>query len=214
MRDQLVATGDATLDAFLLLARGVRHPQRKLEDAESALDEAQRRDREHNGFHGTAEARQRAERSYGKAKQAITDARRAEDQAERTAQAAALPRLFALANAEVEAMWNDFYGRRDPQRYRDDKGMPDDDTLWCDLEPGAEVHIRYATTGQVMVWQFVELGEEHPENEELRIARYVESSRWRAVPDLVELAVHPEDLVGLHARSDQMTIIQPRKEQV
>jgi len=214
MRDQLVATGDATMDAYLLLARGMRHPQRLIEDAEHALDEAQRRDQEHHGFHGTAEARQRAEKRYDEAKQALSSARRAEDRAAAAAKASA-PHLIDLAAAEVEAMWTDYYAPRDPHHYHhhyvDDK--PDDDTLWCDLETGAEVHIRYETSSHTVVWQFVELGEPHPENEALRIARYIERSEMRSPGCPVELAVHPEDPVGLHARSQHMTIIHPTKEQ-
>ncbi|MEV6033651.1 hypothetical protein AB0L65_21020 [Nonomuraea sp. NPDC052116] len=213
MRDQLVATGDDTLDAYLLVARDMRHPQQMLESAERHLVETQRRDAKENGFHGTAEARQRAEKSYDKAKQALTIARRDEDQARRDAQAAARPRLFELAAAEVEAVWNDFYGPRDPRLYRDDDVMPDDDTRWCDLKIGAEVHIRYETTGQVVVWQFVELGNPHPDNEALKAAHYIERSAMRGPGCLVELAVHPEDPVGRHARSKHMTIIQPEGDQ-
>ncbi|WP_431928753.1 hypothetical protein [Nonomuraea jabiensis] len=213
MRDQLVATGDTAVDAYLLVARDMRHPQRMLEDAENHLVEAQESDAKHNGFCGTAEARQRAEKRFDKAKQALTIARRDEDQAARTAQEAAQPHLFDLAKAEVQAVWNDFYAPRDSQHHHEGGDMPDDDTLWCDLETGAEVHIQYETTGQTIVWQFIELGEPHPENEALRIAHYIESSALRGPGCLVELAVHPEDPVGLHARSKHMTIIHPTKEQ-
>lgn len=214
MRDQLVATGDTTLDAYLVLARGMRHLQSILEQAERVLDEAQRRDNEHHGFHGTAEARQRAEKRYDEAKRALAVARRAEDKAARTAQESARPRLFDLAVGEVEAMWTDFYSPRDVQHYYDDgHDLPDDDTLWCDLETGAEVHIRYATTGQVVVWRFVELGEEHPENQAMHIARYIERSALRGPGCLVELAVNPDHPVGRHARSKHMTIIQPKGDQ-
>ncbi|WP_344897544.1 hypothetical protein, partial [Nonomuraea antimicrobica] len=134
---------------------------------------------------------------------------RAEDQAARAAKESALPRLLELAAAEVEAVWNDFYAPRDPRLYRDDDVMPDDDIRWCDLGIGAEVHIRYETTGQTIVWQFVELGDPHPDNEALRAAHYIERSAMRGPGCLVELAVHPEDPVGRHARSKHMTIIQP-----
>lgn len=213
MRDQLVATSDNTVDAYLLVARGMRHPQRTMEDAENHLVQAQESDAKHNGFHGTAEDRQRAEKRFDKAKQTLTIARHAEDQAARAAQLSALPRLFELAKTEVEALWSDFYAPGAPQHYCDGGDMPNDDTLWCDLETGAEVHIRYETTGQTIAWQFIELGEPHPENEALRFAHYIERSALRGPGCLVELAVHPEDPVGLHARSQHMTIIHPTKEQ-
>ncbi|TMR99586.1 hypothetical protein [Nonomuraea basaltis] len=214
MRDQLVATGNPTLDAYLVLARGMRHPQCLMQQAERALDRAQQRDRDRNGFGGTAKARQRAERSHDEVKRALDVARRAEDQAEDAAQAAAEGALFMRVADEVEALWDDFYAPRDLQHYRDGDDMPDDPTLWGQLEYGAEVHIRYSTTAQVVVWQFVELGEEHPGNAALRIARYIERSALRGPGCLVELAVHPDDPVGLHARSKHMTIVNPRKEQV
>lgn len=211
MRDQLVATGDATVDAYLALARDMRCPQRVLEDAERALDEAQRRDLRHDGFAGTAEARQRAEKRYDEAKRDLASGRRAEDRAAAAAEASA-PHLIPLVAGEVEAIWTDFYAPRDHQSYRDRDGMPDDDTCWCDLRTGDEVHIRYEESRHTVVWQFIELGDPHPDNEDLRIAYYIERSAMRGPGCLVELAVHPQDPVGLHARSTHMTIIW--KEQV
>ncbi|SDL75952.1 hypothetical protein SAMN05421874_128121 [Nonomuraea maritima] len=209
MRDQLVATGDQYLDAFLLLSRGMRYPQRQLEDAETSLREAQKRDHTRNGFHGTAERRQRAEKRYDEAKRELDIARRIEDQADRDIRQTARPQLLALVDAEIEALWGDFYTPRDTTDWRTDP-MPDDPTAWWELQPGAEVHIRYATTG--VRWQFIELGEPHPDAPGMRIARYVERSEMRGVA-VVELAVHPEQPVGRHARSTQMTITQPTKEE-
>ncbi|TMR10982.1 hypothetical protein ETD86_37335 [Nonomuraea turkmeniaca] len=208
MRDQLVVTGDAMVDAYLALARFVRCPQRSLEAAEEVLTEAQQFDRKHNGCYGTAEDRQRAEKRYDEAKQALDLARDAEDKAAGEARQAS-PRLFDLAEDEVTGLWEDFYGPSGAAYDRSKDDMPDDDTPWCALEPGTMVQIRYLTTGQVVTWQFVELGEPHPDNGALRIARYVERSRWRATPALVELAVDPEAPVGLHARSKYMTIAHP-----
>ncbi|MEU4234802.1 hypothetical protein AB0F17_61905 [Nonomuraea sp. NPDC026600] len=211
MRDQLVVAGDAALDAYLALARAARCPQHAVESAEEVLNAARRRDHEKNGFYGTAEARQRAEQRYDDAKRELDLARRNEDKAEDNARKSS-PDRFGLAEDEVAGLWEDFYGPSASTYDRHSDDMPDDDTPWCALEPGAEVHIRYATTGQVVAWQFVELGEPHPDDETRRIARYIERSRWRDAPAVVELAVHPQDPVGLHARSQYMTIVHARKD--
>ncbi|GAB2918026.1 hypothetical protein ACFMQL_20130 [Nonomuraea fastidiosa] len=209
MRDQLVATGDGTVDAYLAMARDMRHFQRVLEDAEQALVEAKQRELRHNGLRGTSAARLGAEEAYRDAKQMLDLACRDEDLAEAAALAAA-PHLAQRVTAEVEALWSDFYGPRDTRDWREEP-MPDDPTTWDELETGAEVHIRYETKDSTLVWKFAGLGEPHPENPDLRIARCIEHSPLRPHGGLVELAVHPNDRVGTHARSPHMKII--RKEQ-
>jgi hypothetical protein len=82
-------------------------------------------------------------------------------------------------------------------------------TQWDELEPGAEIHLTYETTGQTIVWRFAGLGEPHPDNERLRIARYTEHGSWRSPDQVVELAVWPDDQVAAYAKTPHVAIIQP-----
>ncbi|SEU46767.1 hypothetical protein [Nonomuraea wenchangensis] len=211
--DKLVATGNPIVDAYLKVARAMLVPQAMLEAAETVLDRAQQADAEKHGFHGTAERRQRAERAYDEANRQACAARRPEDHAKESARDAD-PHLYALAAAEVERMWESFYARKystDPApRWSADwqaKALSTVPTRWDELEPGAEIHLTYETTGQTIVWRFAGLGDVHPDNSDLRIARYTEHGSWRDSGQVVELAVPPGNRVAAHVKTPHMTIV-------
>ncbi|MDP9843353.1 hypothetical protein [Streptosporangium lutulentum] len=111
-RAKLVATPDQAVNNYLRIAAtsAALVPQRNLEDAETSLTRAQERDREHRGFNGTAEHRQRCERSYDKAKRAADLAWRIENAACDAARGSD-PAKFELAANEVASMWRDYYAR-------------------------------------------------------------------------------------------------------
>ncbi|MEV0629524.1 hypothetical protein [Nonomuraea wenchangensis] len=178
--DQLVATGNPIVDTFLKIARAMLVPQEALENAEAGLNQAQRDDTRHGEFNGTAERRQRAEQAHDEANRQALAALRVEEQARAVARAAD-PRLYALADVEVKRTWKAFYARKHGSapatRYSAEwqaGGAADDPARWEELEPGAEIRLTYETTGQTVVWRFAGLGEPHPGNPGLRIARYSE----------------------------------------
>ncbi|MEV4083035.1 hypothetical protein AB0J43_22480 [Nonomuraea fuscirosea] len=215
MSDQLVATGNRIVDDYLEIARSMLVPQDVMERAEARLDEAQQADAEQNGFGGAAERRQRAERDYDEAKQKARSALRVEDRAEDAARAAD-PRLYDLAAVEVERTWDAFYalkhGIAPATRYSADwqtSGIAADPTRWDEVEPGAEIHLTYETTGQTIVWIFAGLGEIHPDNPELRIVRYTEHGSWRDPGQVVELAVRPDARVARSVKTPHLVIVQP-----
>lgn len=110
-RSVLVATPDQAVNNYLRVARTGLVPQTTLEDAETSLTQAEKRDREHNGFHGTAEQRQRCEKRYDEAARAAGLADRIENAACDAAREGD-PAKFALAVNEVSSMWRGFYDRR------------------------------------------------------------------------------------------------------
>ncbi|MGR6915346.1 hypothetical protein ACU635_13970 [[Actinomadura] parvosata] len=208
MTDQLVATGNATVDAYLSIARAMLVPQRTLEDAERRLERAQEEDHEKHGFSGTAEARQ----SYDEANRAMQHAWRSE-KAAALASAAADSVMHELAAASINAMWRNFedrvpFGRGDSTasaaRPRSDR------TRWYELQPGDQIHITYLS-GRSITWTFLGLAGPHPETLRLDVAQYTEQGAWRDPAQVRELAVHPDDEVS-HIHLTAYTVKIDRKE--
>ncbi|MER7366001.1 hypothetical protein [Nonomuraea wenchangensis] len=196
MPDQLVATGNATVDDYLSIARAMLVPQRTLEDADRRLERAQQADREKHGFGGTAEARQRAERLYDEANRAIQHARRVEKAAANASAAADLV-MHKRTVATLNAMWQHFYdlhpfGQDDTEAA---KRPPSDRDRWYELQPGDQIHVTYLS-GRSLTWTFLGLVGPHPETVRLDVAQYTEHGTWQDPAQVRELAVHPDDPVS------------------
>ncbi|MEV4748966.1 hypothetical protein AB0K21_21530 [Streptosporangium sp. NPDC049248] len=117
-RNELVATGDPAMNAYLQMARTMRVPQCTLEDAEDALTKAQERHRHQVGDRDSVEHLRRYVDSYARAKEDADDAWEREKVTYDTAREGD-PHAYDLVCTEVEAMWNDFYlVRRTPRDAR------------------------------------------------------------------------------------------------
>ncbi|MEV0307825.1 hypothetical protein [Nonomuraea fuscirosea] len=196
MSDQLVATGNATVDDYLSIARAMLVPQRTLEDAERRLNQTQKADRERHGFGGTAEDRQRAERRYDEANRAVQHARRSEKVAAEASAAADLV-MHKRAAATLGAMWQHYYNLHpfDKGDTEAAKRPPSDRDRWYELQPGDQIHITYLS-GRSLTWTFLGLVGPHPETVRLDVAQYTEHGTWRDPTQVRELAVYPDDHVS------------------
>jgi hypothetical protein len=99
-RDILVTTGNADADAYLAASRAVLRAHHNLDRARAAWADAEAADERHDGFHGTAERRQRAEKRVDDARRALSYA-----QADMVLTGAPVwrdnPRLGDLVDAEI-----------------------------------------------------------------------------------------------------------------